>query len=734
MKTKEFILKKSYCFILFLFCIFSATAKDFKIPVEGTFYYKTGDKSEWRYSKQDSSWTQADIPGNLSLEKEESLWIKTSLKIPSQFKDKDVYLELGMINCALEIYADGVFIGNHGTIEPSLVFQATGNTNVCISKNLIHDNSVNISIRCKTDASHILFSQFYFTDKARFVSASIYQNFMAYSIYYMMTAICFFIGCFYFVQFIANRKRKHLHSYSISMISIGFYFFDMATGHHFISFVIQNTFARFCLVMGTGYLAIFIAQFFKLPYKRLQKVFFANLIVLFIAYLTSLNNYPLQVTIFNTSLVCVFTYIIYIAIRLAQVAKAKKRNARTMLIGVCIGSLCGVHDLVYQLIGQVPFAWLQGFGFFLIETVMFIMTSLESSRDKARINDYAKTTYNQKNKLTSMIDDASKVSSETIDIANMLNQAVNSVVKAVTESLNKAAEIGGFITRQNEAVSDTSDALSKLIGSVQNVTDEINNESKIVSASVNETNLLISGVNSVAEGIADAAEFATSLGALTSESSNDVSALVRIMESIKNSSTEILGIVKVVTDFAEKTNMLAMNASIEAAHSGTAGKGFAVIAHEIKNLAAASATQAEKIRDNVTIISDNIAKSFNLSLNVKNALEKVSQGATETSHKINESVQNMEKQKLAGLRITEANEKIVESTEKVNNETAQQYSYSTKVSENMDNLSSISMMTEDAAVEIIGNNQDLAKQITSLQDLAKRTKEAAESLNKMING
>ena len=169
-------------------------------------------------------------------------------------------------------------------------------------------------------------------------------------------------------------------------------------------------------------------------------------------------------------------------------------------------------------------------------------------------------------------------------------------------SVKEAGNIADFIRQQNTAVKSTSVALGELVSSVRTVTGEVQSETDVMNETVEETKLMIDGVNQVADAISATAEFSSSLGGLTKTSENDVAQLVEAMESIKNSSTEILGVVQIVTDFAQQTNMLAMNASIEAAHAGISGKGFAVIAHEIKTLAAASSTQADKIKDIVTVI------------------------------------------------------------------------------------------------------------------------------------
>lgn len=96
------------------------------------------------------------------------------------------------------------------------------------------------------------------------------------------------------------------------------------------------------------------------------------------------------------------------------------------------------------------------------------------------------------------------------------------------------------------------------------------------------------------------------------------------MEKINNSSKEIGKIIKAIEDIAFQTNILAINASIEAARAGAAGKGFAVVADEVRQLASKSAEAAQSATNMVTNTRAIIQTGVDLTANTADSLQAIS--------------------------------------------------------------------------------------------------------------
>lgn len=128
------------------------------------------------------------------------------------------------------------------------------------------------------------------------------------------------------------------------------------------------------------------------------------------------------------------------------------------------------------------------------------------------------------------------------------------------------------------------------------------------AASIQELSASISEVSEIARKNAQAAvqakSFTAEAGVLMSKSSEDMGQLRGAMDKIYESSTNISKIIKTIEDIAFQTNILAINAAIEAASAGAAGKGFAVVADEVRNL---SQKSAEAAKSTTTLIKTSVA-------------------------------------------------------------------------------------------------------------------------------
>ncbi|MDR2596715.1 MAG: methyl-accepting chemotaxis protein [Treponema sp.] len=288
-------------------------------------------------------------------------------------------------------------------------------------------------------------------------------------------------------------------------------------------------------------------------------------------------------------------------------------------------------------------------------------------------------------------------------IGNDLASNMIETASAVNEITANIQSIEGRIINQSASVTETHATMEQVVLNINKLNGHVENQSHNVAQASSAIEQMVANINSVTETLVKNSSNVKTLKEASEVGHAGLQEVSADIQEIARESEGLMEINAVMENIASQTNLLSMNAAIEAAHAGEAGKGFAVVADEIRKLAESSSEQSKTIGNVLNKIKESIDKITSSTVNVLNMF-----GAIDSSVKI-----------------------VSQQEENVRSAMEEQGQGSKQILEGVGNVNEITRQVKSGSNEMLEGAKEVIQESNSLE---KATHEITNGMNEIASG